>query len=551
MTLAIFSRLTANVSVGSRAPTTAARRTSGSEPLRISALQDFHRNTNDMARSLSSLRDSLLEAKSSSGKEPVIVSDTLLKAVIHRETIEHEGTQTTLTSGDEITGTGRGFKSPRLFWDGDSTSRVRVRGGYNGDSDDKLTFTVGEDADGQHLSVTNLAGDDLGSFDVESDKPNRLRLDNGLELRIQRGSIETGDSFSMKVTAQEDPTVLNRRLRGGRNNRMAFADGTQVRRGSFEINGESIRVNRQDTVESILGKITRSRAGVEASYDEDTDKVTLTHKESGARDITLGEDTSGFLAAMNLEGGALTRGEEARTEVIETKELVSDVALKRGDFFINDTAILVRDGDTLRDIVDRINGSDAGVKARLQRSTGKLLLHSEEPKAAITLKDGSSNFLEKTGIREGTYKSRRGGMSSAAVTEVMNGLRDVGDHSAAMFGAVSGEKHAAGELSKMRGRFSKVMDSVMADASPDARKAAEQVFGKDGGEEFFDLLAGESSDLKDGLRAGDDDLMTFLLGEDKDGGSGLLHGLLTELSDMGQSLGREHGATGLVINIQI
>ena len=552
MTLSIVSRLGTNLSLGGATRDVGSRRaTSGSEPLRMSALQDFHRGTNDMARSLSALRDSLLDAKSSSGRGPVITSDKLVKVVTHTHTVEHEATQTTLTSGEAVTGTGRGFNSPRLFWDGDSTSRVRVRGPYTGTEDDKLTFEVGEDADGQHISVTNQAGEDLGSYDVESGKHNRLRLDNGIEIRIQRGSIETGDSFSLEVHGQEDPTVLDRRLRGGRNNRMAFADGDQVRRGSFEINGESIRVNRQDTVESMLRKITRSRAGVVASYDEDTDKVTLTQKEAGANDITLGDDTSGFLAAMNLEDGERTMGQDARVETIERKEVVTDVELKRGDFFINDKVILVRPGDSLRDVVTRINGSDAGVKARLSRGTGELVMHSEDKKAPITLRDGTSGFFEATGIREGTYKAKSGGMSSSAVREVMDQLRGVGDSSAALFGAVSGEKHAGGQLGTMRGQLSKVMERSLSDARPDARKAAEQVFGKEGGEDFFALLAGEASDLKSGLRSGDEDLMKFLLGEEKDGSGGLLHGMLSELSDMGVALGREHGASGLVIDIKV
>jgi len=504
-----------------------------------------------MATSLNSLRDTLLNAKSSAGRAAIASSDRLFKTSFQREEIHHEATKTTLTSSDDISGRGRGYRSPRVFWDGDSTARVRITGAYSGEKD-RLKFTVEEDDDGQHIQVNSRSGEDLGRYAVESGERNMIRLDNGVNVRIQRGSIETGDSFNLQVFDPDGrPTPDDRRLGGAQINRMVFGDGEQVRRGRFEINDTQIRVNRHDTIDSMMRKITRSAAGVMARYDAETDSVTLTSKEAGAQDITLGEDSSGFLAAMNLEDGNLSMGQEARVEVIETNTLIEDVDLRTGEFFINDVAIEVREDDTLRDVVDRINGSEAGVIARMNRGSGQLHIRSRDRNEEMTLKDGSAGFFAATEIREGTYRTRGGGMSSSDVRAVMENLRDISGNSAAMFGEVSGERHASADLNKMRDRFTKAMDAALADTSASGRRAAKDVFGESGGEDFFNLMSGESSDLKSALRSGDEDLMTFLLGENPEEGGGLLGGLLSELAGVGESLGRMHGGSGLVINIAI
>ncbi|BDU51072.1 flagellar filament capping protein FliD [Haliovirga abyssi] len=73
-----------------------------------------------------------------------------------------------------------------------------------------------------------------------------------------------------------------------------------VSNGFFTINGYTFEMNTaDDSIESIINDINGSSAGVTAFYDNDTKKMTLTAKESGD-DITLENDTSGFLASMNL-----------------------------------------------------------------------------------------------------------------------------------------------------------------------------------------------------------------------------------------------------------
>jgi len=550
MALSIISRLSSNLNVGAALSASAvSRRTSGAEPLRMSALQNFHGNTNGVIRSIAGLRESLLDG-GGSRRGLVVTSGRVSETVAVETEIEHEGTYTSLSSAAPVSALFRGYETPRVFWEDSSSSRVRVYGVYEGEEDDTLTFTVEEDVDGQYLSATNLAGDDLGAYAVTSEANNALTLENGVELTIRSGSIVTGDTFSLDVLGQDAEAENDGELQGNLRNHLVFEDNDTISSGSFHINDVSISVGYSDTINTVLGKINSSEAGVTASYDSETDTVSLSQKTEGAWEIALGEDSSGFLAAMNLDASAEVMGVDAWTEVQVDYEQQSTVPIQAGDFFINDVEITVDAGDSLQDVLDAINASDARVYARLNASSGELQIHSSS-RGGVKLVDGTSGFLSSVGLREGEHKRERGGFSSSALRRVMNNLREVEEQVAVLYQEVGGEKYASVELDGMRDRINKVMGAALSGGSNGERKIAETIFGDAGGEDFFDLLGGEKSALKDGLRSGDEDLMTFLLGEEKDGNGGLLCSLMTELSDVGQSLGCESGSRGLIINISI
>ena len=92
--------------------------------------------------------------------------------------------------------------------------------------------------------------------------------------------------------------------------------------GSFDVNGVSITVAANDTINSVLAKIDASAAGVTATFDATREEVVLTQKTEGAaNDIVLANDTSGFLAATKLDTASsifpefttLESGEEVNT----------------------------------------------------------------------------------------------------------------------------------------------------------------------------------------------------------------------------------------------
>ena len=107
-----------------------------------------------------------------------------------------------------------------------------------------------------------------------------------------------------------DPTKA---FNGTAANDPRFETGNTVTAGSFDVNGATITVNADDTINSVLAKISASGAGVTASFDATREKVVLTQTTAGSSEpITLENDTSGFLAATKLDvfsaipGGDLT-----------------------------------------------------------------------------------------------------------------------------------------------------------------------------------------------------------------------------------------------------
>ncbi len=93
-----------------------------------------------------------------------------------------------------------------------------------------------------------------------------------------------------------------------------FEDGFSVSAGSFEINGATIEVAEDDSLSSVFAKINASDAGVSASFDAATQKVTFTANDTGNTTIDAGNDTSGFLAAVKLdESATFTAGQDERT----------------------------------------------------------------------------------------------------------------------------------------------------------------------------------------------------------------------------------------------
>jgi flagellar capping protein FliD len=92
---------------------------------------------------------------------------------------------------------------------------------------------------------------------------------------------------------------------------------TPVTSGYFTINGVQIQVsNTGDNVNSILQKINASAAGVTATYDANTNQITLTNSSTGAESIVVGAagDTSNFLSAAGLtsaSGATTVVGQQA------------------------------------------------------------------------------------------------------------------------------------------------------------------------------------------------------------------------------------------------
>lgn len=108
-------------------------------------------------------------------------------------------------------------------------------------------------------------------------------------------------------------TVTSTSNLGGINQATSFAAATNagyvtpVTSGYFTINGVAITLsNTGDNTASVIARINASNAGVIASYDATTNKITLSATSTGPQSIIVGAagDTSNFLTAAGLTTAA-------------------------------------------------------------------------------------------------------------------------------------------------------------------------------------------------------------------------------------------------------
>lgn len=533
-----------------------ATRTSGSEPLRLSAMQDFHRRAGGLAESLAGMRDTLLGLRDQmkTSKAASVASGVAVVDRIENTTTEvvQEATRTLLSSGGAIEAGMGGFSPQRPQWEGDSTSILKLRGRYSGDESDTLTFTVTAEATQRsrgELEVTNSAGEVVDTLNFNR-RDNNLSLKNGLRLVIERaGRSQLGDSFQVEVDpggGEVDPDAPFMGLPHER-----LLTNPKIRGGSFEVNGVEIQVRGRDTINTMITKINASGAGVHARYNSEDQTIELRSREAGAREITLGNDTSNFLAAMKLDEPEVVMGLDEVTRDVTTVETVDAVDLTPGNFFVNNVEIRVKATDSVQDVVDRINGSETGALARITRD-GELKIYSRQKGATLTLAEGSSNFLDAVEIDAGVYRGKdSSGLSMGQVGEVVEGFEEMAETSGAFYSEVDGEEHASSELTKFRNQLDKVLTRAMEEADSDVQAAVKDIFVEDLGADFFTLDTGEEEGMTSALRRGSSGVMDFLLGEDdEDGMSGVLGELLYKLADQGEALGNLHGHKGIVINIK-
>ncbi|MFZ9887466.1 MAG: beta strand repeat-containing protein [Myxococcota bacterium] len=184
-----------------------------------------------------------------------------------------------------------------------------------------------------------------------------------------------------------------------------FERGLSVTSGTFAINGVNIVVNAGDSVRTVLDRLNASGAGVVASYDVSTDKVSLTATEAGDAPVVLGPDSSGLLAALKLDGTAAnTTGSAPVSPFAAPLENVTALTgVVSGQVTLNGEAIAI--DPALTSLSDLITAFDAvaGVDATLNEATGQVQLRSI-PGVDLVIED-TSGVLAALGLATGVYAS--------------------------------------------------------------------------------------------------------------------------------------------------
>lgn len=181
-----------------------------------------------------------------------------------------------------------------------------------------------------------------------------------------------------------------------------FDSGLSVSAGSFTVNGVTINVAANDTIDSVLAKITASAADIDAAYDAATETITLTSRHFGADPIVLANDTSGFLAAVKLDGTvAETTGADASAFDLEIGEIDEYNAVTAGTLTINGQAIAIDPATTTVDALIAAINNLTNVTALVDEGGGGITINSA-PGGTLTVSD-TSGILTAFGLTAGTF----------------------------------------------------------------------------------------------------------------------------------------------------
>jgi flagellar hook-associated protein 2 len=163
--------------------------------------------------------------------------------------------------------------------------------------------TASYDAGTDRISLASASPITLGAANDTSNFLAVARLANN-----GTGAVSSGTGLG--ATSQTAP-LASSRLR----NSITAVDGSG--NGSFTVNGVSVAYNiNTDSLSAVLGRISSSSAGVNATYDAAADRVVLTNKTTGDLGLSVSEAAGGFLDAVGLTGGStLARGDDAQFTV--------------------------------------------------------------------------------------------------------------------------------------------------------------------------------------------------------------------------------------------
>ena len=255
--------------------------------------------------------------------------------------------------------------------------------------------TTSSSSDSSVATATTQSGTPLGAYSFAVTQLASATAQNGSKVSAQ------------PISSTDD--VSNVDL-----NSTAFAD--PISAGTFTVNGQTITVSGNDSLQSVFTQISSATNGaVTASYNSSTDEITL----SSSSPITLGSsaDTSNFLQATNLYSngtGAVTSlaalagisiNDNASQANLSTA--ITDGGSGQGAFKINGVTINYdASTDSINDILSDINNSNAGVTATYDGANNRFVLtNNNTGNLGMTMQDVTGNFLAATGLSSGTLQA--------------------------------------------------------------------------------------------------------------------------------------------------
>ncbi len=373
--------------------------------------------------------DEVVLTQKTAGEGIVVGNDTsgfLAAAKLDGATVELAKFAVT-ESGEEVNTTPTSYTPVLPTYDGpNSTAQPIIGGVYDGDQgDQQLKFRVRDtrnigDSGRIRINIRDEADVTIQNLDFDSLPANtELTLNNGLTLQFDAGFLQKNENFYVDVSTSVGTDVdPDKPFDGTRDQDPKLQPGLSVTAGSFDVNGVTISVAADDSINSVLAKVNSSGAGVTATFDAAREKIVFTQQTAGSfKQIVLENDTSGFLAATKLDAPYSLAGGQGHDSDRTLATAPGLSGISTGNFEINGVSISVDVAtDSLNDVVASINSSGAGVTASYDPGTNLVTIISNSGTADLLLDNGTSGFFSALNIAPGTFK---GGPAEGKVGEIL------------------------------------------------------------------------------------------------------------------------------------
>ncbi len=525
---------------------------SNASATQFSEMNTIYRRVLELDRALqdaNAVFDSLRTGQSAAGRGLAVSSSAL--------DLDPTPRCSTLDSTEEVNTVPTSYTPHGPSWTGSSTTPVTVTGTYNGDyGDDTLRFqvtrsrTVGGSRN-IRIKVYDSSGTRLQNLNWAAGTPPdtpQYSSKTGLWVSLGAGATAKNDTFYVDVSTSVDSEIdPDKPFNGTRNDMPELEPGYAVTDGSFFVNGEEIAVSEGDTLSEVLDRVNASAAGVTAIYDPSTELVSFEADAAGEEDIVLSGDTSGFLDAMKLTGATVVLGSEDGDLGAAMEEVDALAATVAGSITVNEQEIALDPStDSLDDVLDAINASDAGVTASFDADSCKVTIAAAG--GDVVLEDGGTNFLSQVEIDPGTYAGRTANrMSKIAARKASRALANVQTAFEKLQACELSEGSAQTVLNNVISKVEAAMTSALSDASETLEDAGLS----------FDLGADDTGDLMDlvatrferGLRSSDGaDIKAAMVGSMLDSDDGLLGEMEATVEALKDTLKQSCGDVSVYLN---
>ena len=465
----------------------------------------------------------------------------------------------TLGSTEELNTVATSYDPFGPSWTTTSTSPATVGGTYTGTTDDRLRFYVTSTTAtvGGSRTISLRMYDRNGTRNVQTlswaayAPPGTTQtFSNGIKVSFGAGSVVRYDSFWVNVWKSRDSEVnASKPFNGTRNDNPNLQPGLTVTAGSFTVNGTAIPVAATDSVQGVLTKVNAAGAGVTASYDATTEKVTLTRTTVGELPITLAGDTSGFIAAAKLNGAVLSPGDDGDNSNNPMATVAAFAGVSAGSFTVNGTAIAVDpETDSLQDVLARIEAEVEGVQASFDVPSGRVTIAVETPGGEVDISDNGTGFMDGVAIPDTVHLTRtRGGVSKLASRRVTNAFANVQRALGRLWDLEVADTTAARSLSNVRARIGQALTEGLGDGGAALASAGLALDPEaDPGDEVMRLAA---TSFDRALRRSEGaEIKELLGGSSRDQTDGLIGALSTAGAALEDSLGETCGSLGIYLD---